>query len=309
MWVSYLVGGIFYALVGFVVFLAIRSRRNRLGYAASLFSDEDRPSLALTDFGRPPMVMGGFRAIDWVLPFFTSGISLFFSFSLKKKRQTGHQEKMNKFWSEYKIWQQRQQEPFGGFGYLFENGSLVTDSDGVVLEEARQGDVTTTTEGDIRLRGSTGTVGVGGSIGGIGIGVASSESRMSGTLNSKGTSSVGSDVARGIDSGQLIAGTNGLNFVGNLQTRNIPLDDIINTRRDGKVLLVSAKSLTATQRFRFKDPFAVRVFEHALYVASQTKKFPSTKAISEELESEANEHVANSLTSLKLRIREVASAA
>jgi len=116
-------------------------------------------------------------------------------------------------------------------------------------------------------------------------------------------------VARDIDSGQLIVAKDGLNFIGNLQHRNIPLADIINTRRNHDVILVSAKALSAIQRFRFKDPFAVRVFEHALYVAVQTKKFPSAKTISEELESEAHEHVATSLASLKVRIREVASAA
>lgn len=306
---SYLVGGIGYALIGFVVFLAIRSRRSRAKYAESLFSGKKASSSDLTDPGRPPIAKFGFRPIDWVFPFFTGGISLFFSFSLAKKRQAKRQEKINRLWGDYKTWLRRDQEPFKGIGYLFEGGSLVSDSNGVVLEEARQGNVTTTTEGDIRLRGSTGTVGVGGSVGGIGIGVASSESRMSGTLNSKGTSSVGSDVARGIDNGQLIAGTNGLNFIGNLQTRNIPLDDIVNTRRDSNVLLVSAKSLQTTQRFRFKDPFAVRVFEYALSVASQTKDFPNVGTISAELESEAREHVAKSLSSLKQRIQEVTSAA
>jgi len=309
MWVSYVVAGIGYAVIALVIFLVIRSRRSRQKNASSIFSEEKESPSALNSLGSAPRVKGGFRAIDWILPFFTAGISLIFSFHFLKQRREENQKKLDRLWAEYLNWRNRAQEPFAGFDYLFNGDSLVSDANGVVLEEARQGDTTTVAKGDIRLRGGTSTVGVGVGVGALGVGVASSQTSLSGTLNSEGKSTVGKDVARDIDKGQLIAGQGHLNFLGNLQTRDIPLEDLLNVRRDFHVVLVSARSLPVTQRFRFIDRFEAQVFEHALSGFLKAQELPSAASLVGEMESAAQEYVQEKLNNLEEKMRRIVAGA
>jgi hypothetical protein len=242
----------------------------------------------------------------WVIALFTYGLSLAVTVPLANQRRTEAQRKIDGLWEEYSKLSKLERERLSGYGHLLEPQAVVSTAGGVVLQEARQGDTVTKTDGDIKLRGGTGTVGVGVAIGPVGIGGAQSNTSLKGTMSSTGVTITGQDRASDIDEGQLKFVPAGLQFVGKLQVRELPVDTILNVSSDGSVLIVASTVSSFAQRFRFKESFEREVFDTAISAAIRNSKFPDMAQLEKDLVTIAANYVAMRKSSLEDQMRKLA---
>jgi len=250
-----------------------------------------------------PQARSRHKWYHWIIAVYTVGISLLLTLPSANAKRREAQKKIDALWKEHKNLSRGESERLSGYGYLLEPAAIVSAPSAVILQEARQGDTVTKTDGDIKLRGSTGTIGVGVGIGPIGIGGASSNTTMSGKISSTGVSSTGKDKARDIDEGQLKFGPAGLQFVGKLQVRDLPIDTVLQVISDGSVLVVASSVSSFAQRFRFNDDFEREVFDEAIASTIRTGSFPDLAQLEKAFVTKAATHVATRKSSLEEKMR------
>lgn len=250
-----------------------------------------------------PQARSRHKWYHWIFAVFTAGISLALTIPSANAKRREAQKKIDALWKEHKNLSRGESDRLSGYGYLLQPAAVVSAPGAVILQEARQGDTVTKTDGDIKLRGSTGTIGVGVGIGPIGIGGASSNTTMSGKINSTGISSTGKDRASDIDKGQLKFGSAGLQFVGKLQVRDLPIATVLQVISDGSVLVIASTVSSFAQRFRFKDDFEREVFDEAISSAIQNGSFPDLVQLEKAFVTKAATYVATRKSSLEEKMR------
>lgn len=250
-----------------------------------------------------PQARSRHKWYHWIFAVFTAGISLALTIPSANAKRRDAQKKIDSLWKEHNNLSRGESDWLSGYGYLLQAAAVVSAPSAVILQEARQGETVTKADGDIKLRGSTGTIGVGVGIGPIGIGGASSSTTMSGKISSTGVSSTGKDRASDIDEGQLKFGPAGLQFVGKLQVRDLPIDTVLQVISDGSVLVVASSVSSFAQRFRFTDEFEREVFDEAISSAIHNGSFPDLAQLEKAFVTKAATHVTTKKSSLEEKMR------
>jgi len=244
----------------------------------------------------------------WLFALMSFGFSLLISVPLALRKKSSNEKELSQLLAQHRLSVTDLAAPLTRVAHLLEDDAVVSSPTGVDLQEARQGDAVTKSEGEIKMRGKTETLGAGVGIGPVGVGIGFSDSRLKGSLNSTAVTTIGEDRAVAIDKGQLRLSKNGLEFVGRLQVRALPIEDLLNVSTDNFVLVVAARSMTTAQRFRFYEHLEVHLFHAVLKEAITQGKFPDLADLKGTLESLAAASIQDHVDSLERKIRQIAPA-